>query len=78
VAIAAHRQEHVPTREGVGRGVMHQVTTVPLRRAAEARRFLVERAARHLNAPPAELTVTDCVVSVRRVPSRRVTYARLI
>jgi nicotinate dehydrogenase subunit B len=56
-----------------------QITAIPLRRAAaEARRFLVARAAQHLNVPQQQLAVADGIVSVRRDPARRVAYASLV
>jgi nicotinate dehydrogenase subunit B len=56
-----------------------QVTAIPLRRAAaEARRFLVARAAQHLNVPQQQLAVADGIVSVRRDPACRVAYASLV
>jgi nicotinate dehydrogenase subunit B len=56
-----------------------QVTAIPLRRAAaEARRFLVARAAQSLNVPPAQLTVADGVVSEQHNPARSVAYGTLV
>jgi nicotinate dehydrogenase subunit B len=56
-----------------------QVTAIPVRRAAaEARHFLVARAAQHLKVSPAQLTVADGIVSVRHKPAHRVAYAELI
>ena len=45
------------------------------RAAAEARRVLVERAAKHLDAPVSQLSVQDGVITG---PARKVTYAELI
>jgi nicotinate dehydrogenase subunit B len=58
-------------------GVSHGAR--PLRNAAaEARRILLEAAARRLGAPVERLAVTDGVVSVVDDAARRVTYAELI
>jgi nicotinate dehydrogenase subunit B len=56
-----------------------QIAAIPLRRAAaEARRFLLARAAQHLNEPPEELTVADGIVAARRNPAHSVAYAELV
>jgi nicotinate dehydrogenase subunit B len=56
-----------------------QVAAIPLRRAAaEARRFLVARAAQHLNVPQQQLTVANGIVSVRHNPAHSVAYASLV
>jgi CO/xanthine dehydrogenase Mo-binding subunit len=58
-------------------GVSHGAR--PLRNAAaEARRILLELAARHLGVPAERLAVTDGVVSALDPPARTVTYAELI
>jgi len=48
------------------------------RTAAEARRLLIEMAARSLDLPAAQLTVSDGVVHSRNDPAKRVSYAELI
>jgi nicotinate dehydrogenase subunit B len=51
----------------------------PMRRAAaEARRVLLEMGSAQLGVPADQLTVTDCVVTVKGDPSKRVTYGQLI
>jgi CO/xanthine dehydrogenase Mo-binding subunit len=51
----------------------------PMRRvAAEARRVLLELAARHLDTPVARLTVRDGTISVASDPAKSVTYAELV
>ena len=51
----------------------------PARRvAAEARRVLLEMASERLDTPVAELAVSEGVITVRRNPSRRVTYRELV
>ncbi len=51
----------------------------PMRRAAaEARRVLVEMGAAQLGVPADQLTVSDCVITVKGDPSKRVTYGQLI
>jgi nicotinate dehydrogenase subunit B len=52
---------------------------IPLRNAAaEARRVLVEHAAKLLNAPADKLTVTKGIVSVADDPSKSVSYVEMI
>ena len=52
---------------------------VPLRNAAaEARRLLVEMAAKHLGVAPDQLGVSDGVVAVTGQPAKSVSYAELI
>jgi CO/xanthine dehydrogenase Mo-binding subunit len=51
----------------------------PMRRAAaEARRVLLEMGAAQLGVPADQLTVSDCVITVKGDPSKRVTYGQLI
>jgi CO/xanthine dehydrogenase Mo-binding subunit len=51
----------------------------PMRRvAAEARRVLLELAAEQLDAPVAELAVSNATISVKSDPARSVTYAELV
>ena len=51
----------------------------PMRRAAaEARRVLLEMGAAQLGVPSDQLTVSDCVITVKGDPSKRVTYGQLI
>jgi nicotinate dehydrogenase subunit B len=53
-----------------------QITAVPLRRAAaQARNFLIARAAEHLELPPADLSIEDGLV---RGHNRSVSYGELI
>ncbi|MBP6564228.1 MAG: molybdopterin-dependent oxidoreductase [Burkholderiales bacterium] len=56
-----------------------QIHAVPLRlAAAQARAWLVERAAARLGVPAADLDVNDGVVAVRGDPSRQASYADLV
>ena len=56
-----------------------QITAAPLRRAAaQARHLLVNAAAERLGAAPADLGITDGVVSVRAEPARSVSYGDLL
>ena len=57
-----------------------QVTAVPLRQAAaQARQFLLGRAAALLAADPADLTVEDGVIGMKRSgENRRISYAELL
>jgi nicotinate dehydrogenase subunit B len=48
------------------------------RTAAEARMVLIDMAAKALNSPAAELTVTDGVVHAIKDPAKRISYAELI
>ena len=51
----------------------------PMRRAAaEARRVLLEMGSAQLGVPADQLTVSDCVITVKGNPSKRVTYGELI
>jgi nicotinate dehydrogenase subunit B len=51
----------------------------PMRRAAaEARRVLLEMGSAQLGVPADQLTVSDCVITVKGDPSKRVTYGQLI
>jgi len=51
----------------------------PMRRAAaEARRTLLEMGSAQLGVPADRLTVSDCVITVKGDPSKRVTYGELI
>jgi CO/xanthine dehydrogenase Mo-binding subunit len=51
----------------------------PMRRAAaEARRVLVEMGSAQLGVPVDQLTVSDCVITVKGDPLKRVTYGQLI
>ena len=51
----------------------------PMRRAAaEARRVLLEMGAAQLGVPADQLTVSDCVITAKGDPSKRVTYGQLI
>ena len=51
----------------------------PMRRAAaEARRVLLEMGSAQLGVPADQLTVSDCVITVKGDPSKRVTYGELI
>jgi len=51
----------------------------PMRRAAaEARRVLVEMGSAQLGVPADQLTVSDCVITVKGDPLKRVTYGQLI
>jgi CO/xanthine dehydrogenase Mo-binding subunit len=51
----------------------------PMRRAAaEARRVLLEMGSARLGVPVDQLAVSDCVITVKADPSRRVTYGELI
>jgi nicotinate dehydrogenase subunit B len=51
----------------------------PMRRAAaEARRVLLEMGSAQLGVPADQLSVSDCVVTVKGDPSKRVTYGQLI
>jgi len=51
----------------------------PLRHAAaEARRFLVNRAANQLGVPADQLVITDGVISANRNPAKHVSYGALI
>jgi len=51
----------------------------PMRRAAaEARRVLLEMGSAQLGVPVDRLTVSDCVITVKGDPSKRVTYGQLI
>ncbi len=52
---------------------------LPARRvAAEARRALLEMASERFGVPTPELAVSEGVITVRRDPSRRVTYGELV
>ncbi len=56
-----------------------QVDGWPMRRvAAEARRVLLEMAARHFGVPAEELAAANAVISVRSDPSKKITYGELI
>jgi CO/xanthine dehydrogenase Mo-binding subunit len=51
----------------------------PMRRAAaEARRVLLEMGSAQLGVPVDQLTVSDCVITAKGDPSKRVTYGQLI
>jgi len=51
----------------------------PMRRAAaEARRVLLEMGSAQLGVPADQLTVSDCLITVKGDPSKRVTYGQLI
>src|ERR1700680_5075679 len=51
----------------------------PMRRAAaEARRVLLEMGSAQLGVPADQLTVSDCLITVKGDPSKRVTYGELI
>ena len=51
----------------------------PMRRAAaEARRVLLEMGSAQLGVPADRLTVSDCVITVKNDPSKRITYGELI
>jgi nicotinate dehydrogenase subunit B len=51
----------------------------PMRRAAaEARRVLLDMGAAQLGVPADQLIVSDCVITVKGDPSKRVTYGQLI
>src|SRR6201987_1391541 len=53
-----------------------QITAVPLRKAAaQARQFLISRAAQRLELPPADLTIEDGLI---RGHNRRVSYGEVI
>jgi CO/xanthine dehydrogenase Mo-binding subunit len=58
-------------------GISHGGMTLR-RTAAEARRLLIEMAAKPLSMPAADLTVTDGVVHAKNDPSKRISYAELI
>ena len=61
------------------RGAATPVSNAPLRNAAaEARRLLVEAAARELGVQPSRLAVSQGVVHVVDQPARALTYAALI
>ncbi len=54
-----------------------QITAVPLRQAAaQARRYLLERAAVELDQPPGELSIEDGLIRARN--NRSVSYAELV
>ena len=56
-----------------------QIHAVPLRlAAAQARAWLVDRAAARLGVAPGDLEVSDGVAAVRGDPSRRASYADLV
>jgi CO/xanthine dehydrogenase Mo-binding subunit len=51
----------------------------PMRRvAAEARRVLLEMGSTKLGVPVDQLAVSDCVITVKGDPSKRITYGQLI
>src|SRR5439155_2287790 len=58
-------------------GVSHGGTMLR-RTAAEARRLLIELAAKSLGVPAHELTVTDGVVHARADAGKRISYGELI
>ncbi len=61
-----------------GSDAIERDAMVGRRIAAEGRRVLLEMASERLDAPVEELAVRDGVVSLRRDPSRTVTYGELI
>ncbi|HEX7081510.1 MAG TPA: molybdopterin cofactor-binding domain-containing protein [Gammaproteobacteria bacterium] len=73
------RTDMTPDQGGSGGSDAIERDGWPMRRvAAEARRVLLELGSEHLDAPVAELTVRDGVISPASDPSRSVTYAELI
>src|SRR6202049_2766159 len=56
-----------------------QVDGWPMRRvAAEARRVLLEMGSQQLGVPAGQLSVSECLITVKGDPSKRVTYGELI